>query len=163
MNNNIIKNILNITIFKDLLFIIKFRKADNEEEIKKLADSARLTAMFIFLSLICLIVILIAKYKFYYPIHIITVIIVASFVVIPAGILLLNKRKLDFEFQKYVFEKRKKQEEKQEEKEASVLRITLKEGEVVTGKFFTERKGWLRKVGTNTLYNENYIVKIEKL
>ena len=72
MNNNIIKNILNITIFKELLFIIKFRKADNEEEIKKLADSARLTAMFIFLSLICLIVILIAKYKFYYPIHIIS-------------------------------------------------------------------------------------------
>ena len=28
------KNILNITIFKELLFIIKFRKADNEEEIK---------------------------------------------------------------------------------------------------------------------------------
>lgn len=159
MNNNIIKNILNITIFKDLLFIIKFRKADNEEEIKKLADSASLTAMFIFLSLICLIVILIAKYKFYYPIHIITVIIVASFVIIPAGILLLNKRKLDFEFQKYEFEKRKKQEEEEE----PVLRITLKEGEVVTGKFFTERKGWLRKVGSNTLYNENYIVKIEKL
>lgn len=159
MNNNIIKNILNITIFKELLFIIKFRKADNEEEIKKLAYSARLTAMFIFLSLICLIVILIAKYKFYYPIHIITVIIVASFVVIPAGILLINKGKLDFEFQKHVFEKRKKQEEE----EASVLRITLKEGEVVTGKFFTERKGWLREVGSNTLYNENYIVKIEKL
>lgn len=160
MNNNIIKNILNITIFKELLFIIKFRKADNEEEIKKLADSARLTAMFIFLSLICLIVILIAKYKFYYPIHIITVIIVASFVIIPAGILLLNKRKLDFEFQKYVFEKRKKQEE---EEEPVLRRITLKEGEVVTGKFFTERKGWLREVGSNTLYNENYIVKIEKL
>lgn len=160
MNNNIIKNILNITIFKELLFIIKFRKADNEEDIKKLADSARLTAMFIFLSLICLIVILIAKYKFYYPIHIITVIIVASFVIIPAGILLLNKRKLDFEFQKYVFEKRKKQEE---EEEPVLRRITLKEGEVVTGKFFTERKGWLREVGSNTLYNENYIVKIEKL
>lgn len=159
MNNNIIKNILNITIFKELLFIIKFRKADNEEEIKKLAYSARLTAMFILFSLICLIAILIAKYKFYYPIDIAIVILVASFVVIPAGILLINKGKLDFEFQKHVFEKRKKQEEE----EASVLRITLKEGEVVTGKFFTERKGWLRKVGSNTLYNENYIVKIERL
>ena len=97
------KNILNITIIKELLFIIKFRKADNEEDIKKLAYSARLTAMFIFLSLICLIVILIAKYKFYYPIDIAIVILVASFVVIPAGILLINKEKLDFEFQRYVF------------------------------------------------------------
>ena len=30
------KNILNITIIEELLFIIKFRKADNEEDIKKI-------------------------------------------------------------------------------------------------------------------------------
>ena len=85
------KNILNITIIEELLFIIKFRKADNEEDIKKLVYSARLVAMFILFSLICLIAILIAKYKFYYPIDIAIVILVASFVVIPAGILFINR------------------------------------------------------------------------
>lgn len=153
------KNILNITIIKELLFIIKFRKADNEEDIKKLAYSARLVAMFILFSLICLIAILIAKYKFYYPIDIAIVILVASFVVIPAGILFINRIKIDFAIQKYEFEKR----QKQELEEAPVLRITLKEGEVVTGKFFIERGNWLRSVETNISYNENYIVKIERL
>lgn len=153
------KNILNITIIKELLFIIKFRKADNEEDIKKLAYSARLVAMFILFSLICLIVILIAKYKFYYPIDIAIVILVASFVVIPAGILFINRIKIDFAIQKYEFEKR----QKQEQEEAPILRITLKEGEVVTGKFFIERGNWLRSVETNISYNENYIVKIERL
>jgi len=153
------KNILNITIIKELLFIIKFRKADNEEDIKKLAYSARLVAMFILFSLICLIAILIAKYKFYYPIDIAIVILVASFVVIPAGILFINRIKIDFAIQKYEFEKR----QKQEQEEAPVLRITLKEGEVVTGKFFIERGNWLRSVETNISYNENYIVKIERL
>jgi hypothetical protein len=153
------KNILNITIIKELLFIIKFRKADNEEDIKKLAYSARLVAMFILFSLICLIAILIAKYKFYYPIDIAIVISVASFVVIPAGILFINRIKIDFAIQKYEFEKR----QKQEQEEAPVLRITLKEGEVVTGKFFIERGNWLRSVETNISYNENYIVKIERL
>ena len=136
------KNILNITIINELLFIIKFRKADNEEDIKKLAYSARLVAMFILFSLICLIVILIA-----------------SFVVIPAGILFINRIKIDFAIQKYEFEKR----QKQEQEEAPILRITLKEGEVVTGKFFIERGNWLRSVETNISYNENYIVKIERL
>lgn len=145
------KNILN--------FIIKFRKADNEEDIKKLAYSARLVAMFILFSLICLIAILIAKYKFYYPIDIAIVILVASFVVIPAGILFINRSRIDFVIQKYEFEKR----QKQEQEEAPVLRITLKEGEVVTGKFFIERGNWLRSVETNISYNENYIVKIERL
>ena len=153
------KNILNVTIIKELLFIIKFRKADNEEDIKKLAYSARLVAMFILFSLICLIAILIAKYKFYYPIDIAIVISVASFVVIPAGILFINRIKIDFAIQKYEFEKR----QKQEQEEAPVLRITLKEGEVVTGKFFIERGNWLRSVETNISYNENYIVKIERL
>jgi hypothetical protein len=153
------KNILNITIINELLFIIKFRKADNEEDIKKLAYSARLVAMFILFSLICLIAILIAKYKFYYPIDIAIVILVASFVVIPAGILFINRIKIDFAIQKYEFEKR----QKQEQEEAPVLRITLKEGEVVTGKFFIERGNWLRSVETNISYNENYIVKIERL
>ena len=153
------KNILNITIIKELLFIIKFRKADNEEDIKKLAYSARLVAMFILFSLICLIAILIAKYKFYYPIDIAIVISVASFVVIPAGILFINRSRIDFAIQKYLFEKR----QKQEQEEAPVLRITLKEGEVVTGKFFIERGNWLRSVETNISYNENYIVKIERL
>lgn len=153
------KNILNITIIEELLFIIKFRKADNEEDIKKLAYSARLVAMFILFSLICLIAILIAKYKFYYPIDIAIVILVASFVVIPAGILFINRIKIDFAIQKYEFEKR----QKQEQEEAPVLRITLKEGEVVTGKFFIERGNWLRSVETNISYNENYIVKIERL
>ena len=153
------KNILNITIINDLLFMIKFRKADNEEDIKKLAYSARLVAMFILFSLICLIAILIAKYKFYYPIDIAIVILVASFVVIPAGILFINRIKIDFAIQKYEFEKR----QKQEQEEAPVLRITLKEGEVVTGKFFIERGNWLRSVETNISYNENYIVKIERL
>lgn len=153
------KNILNITIIEELLFIIKFRKADNEEDIKKLAYSARLVAMFILFSLICLIAILIAKYKFYYPIDIAIVILVASFVVIPAGILFINRIKIDFAIQKYEFEKR----QKQELEEAPVLRITLKEGEVVTGKFFIERGNWLRSVETNISYNENYIVKIERL
>jgi hypothetical protein len=153
------KNILNITIIKELLFIIKFRKADNEEDIKKLAYSARLVAMFILFSLICLIVILIAKYKFYYPIDIAIVILVASFVVIPAGILFINRIKIDFAIQKYEFEKR----QKQEQEEVPILRITLKEGEVVTGKFFIERGNWLRSVETNISYNENYIVKIERL
>lgn len=153
------KNILNITIIEELLFIIKFRKADNEEDIKKLAYSARLVAMFILFSLICLIAILIAKYKFYYPIDIAIVISVASFVVIPAGILFINRIKIDFAIQKYEFEKR----QKQEQEEAPVLRITLKEGEVVTGKFFIERGNWLRSVETNISYNENYIVKIERL
>lgn len=153
------KNILNITIINELLFIIKFRKADNEEDIKKLAYSARLVAMFILFSLICLIAILIAKYKFYYPIDIAIVILVASFVVIPAGILFINRIKIDFAIQKYEFEKR----QKQKQEEAPVLRITLKEGEVVTGKFFIERGNWLRSVETNISYNENYIVKIERL
>jgi hypothetical protein len=153
------KNILNITIIEELLFIIKFRKADNEEDIKKLAYSARLVAMFILFSLICLIAILIAKYKFYYPIDIAIVILVASFVVIPAGILFINRIKIDFAIQKYEFEKR----QKQEQEEAPILRITLKEGEVVTGKFFIERGNWLRSVETNISYNENYIVKIERL
>lgn len=153
------KNILNITIIKELLFIIKFRKANNEEDIKKLAYSARLVAMFILFSLICLIAILIAKYKFYYPIDIAIVILVASFVVIPAGILFINRIKIDFAIQKYEFEKR----QKQEQEEAPILRITLKEGEVVTGKFFIERGNWLRSVETNISYNENYIVKIERL
>lgn len=153
------KNILNITIIEELLFIIKFRKADNEEDIKKLVYSARLVAMFILFSLICLIAILIAKYKFYYPIDIAIVILVASFVVIPAGILFINRIKIDFAIQKYEFEKR----QKQELEEAPVLRITLKEGEVVTGKFFIERGNWLRSVETNISYNENYIVKIERL
>ncbi|WP_314278324.1 hypothetical protein [Capnocytophaga sputigena] len=153
------KNILNITIIEELLFIIKFRKADNEEDIKKLAYSARLVAMFILFSLICLIAILIAKYKFYYPIDIAIVILVASFVVIPAGILFINRSRIDFVIQKYEFEKR----QKQEQEEAPVLRITLKEGEVVTGKFFIERGNWLRSVETNISYNENYIVKIERL
>lgn len=153
------ENILNITIIKELLFIIKFRKADNEEDIKKLAYSARLAAMFILFSLICLIAILIAKYKFYYPIHIVTVIIGAFFVIIPAGILFINRSKIDFAIQKYLFEKR----QKQEQEEAPVLRITLKDGEVITGKFFIERGNWLRSVETNISYNENYIVKIERL
>jgi hypothetical protein len=153
------KNILNITIIEELLFIIKFRKANNEEDIKKLAYSARLVAMFILFSLICLIAILIAKYKFYYPIDIAIVILVASFVVIPAGILFINRIKIDFAIQKYEFEKR----QKQEQEEAPILRITLKEGEVVTGKFFIERGNWLRSVETNISYNENYIVKIERL
>ncbi len=153
------KNILNITIIEELLFIIKFRKANNEEDIKKLAYSVRLVAMFILFSLICLIAILIAKYKFYYPIDIAIVILVASFVVIPAGILFINRIKIDFAIQKYEFEKR----QKQEQEEAPVLRITLKEGEVVTGKFFIERGNWLRSVETNISYNENYIVKIERL
>ena len=153
------KNILNITIIEELLFIIKFRKANNEEDIKKLAYSTRLVAMFILFSLICLIAILIAKYKFYYPIDIAIVILVASFVVIPAGILFINRIKIDFAIQKYEFEKR----QKQEQEEAPVLRITLKEGEVVTGKFFIERGNWLRSVETNISYNENYIVKIERL
>ena len=153
------KNILNITIIEELLFIIKFRKADNEEDIKKLVYSARLVAMFILFSLICLIAILIAKYKFYYPIDIAIVILVASFVVIPAGILFINRIKIDFAIQKYEFEKR----QKQELEEAPVLRITLKEGVVVTGKFFIERGNWLRSVETNISYNENYIVKIERL
>ena len=115
--------------------------------------------MFILFSLICLIVILIAKYKFYYPIDIAIVILVASFVVIPAGILFINRIKIDFAIQKYEFEKR----QKQEQEEAPILRITLKEGEVVTGKFFIERGNWLRSVETNISYNENYIVKIERL
>lgn len=153
------KNILNITIIEELLFIIKFRKVDNEEDIKKLAYSTRLVGMFILFSLICLIAILIAKYKFYYPIDIAIVILVASFVVIPAGILFINRIKIDFAIQKYEFEKR----QKQEQEEAPVLRITLKEGEVVTGKFFIERGNWLRSVETNISYNENYIVKIERL
>lgn len=153
------ENILNITIIKELLFIIKFRKADNEEDIKKLAYSARLATMFILFSLICLIAILIAKYKFYYPIHIVTVIIGAFFVIIPAGILFINRSKIDFAIQKYLFEKR----QKQEQEEAPVLRITLKDGEVITGKFFIERGNWLRSVETNISYNENYIVKIERL
>ncbi len=153
------KNILNITIIEELLFIIKFRKVDNEEDIKKLAYSVRLVAMFILFSLICLIAILIAKYKFYYPIDIAIVILVASFVVIPAGILFINRIKIDFAIQKYEFEKR----QKQEQEEAPILRITLKEGEVVTGKFFIERGNWLRSVETNISYNENYIVKIERL
>ena len=152
------KNILNITIIEELLFIIKFRKADNEEDIKKLAYSASLVAMFIIFSLICIIEILIAKYKFYYPIDIAIVILVASFVVIPAGILFINRSRIDFVIQKYEFEKR----QKQEQEEAPVLRITLKEGEVVTGKFFIERGNWLRSVETNISYNENYIVKIER-
>lgn len=153
------KNILNITIIKELLFIIKFRKADNEEDIKKFVYSASLTAIFILFSLICLIAILIAKYKFYYPIHIVTVIIGASFVVIPAGILFINRSKFDFAIQKYELEKR----QKQEPTEAPVLRITLKEGEVITGRFSIERGNWFRSVETNISYNENYIVKIEKL
>lgn len=153
------KNILNITIIEELLFIIKFRKADNEEDIKKLAYSARLVAMFILFSLICLIAILIAKYKFYYPIDIAIVILVAFFVVIPSGIIFINKNKIDFAIQKYEFEKR----QKQEQEEAPILRITLKNGEVITGKFFIERGNWLKSIETNISYNENYIVKIERL
>ena len=110
-------------------------------------------------TLICLIAILIAKYKFYYPIDIAIVILVASFVVIPAGILFINRSRIDFAIQKCLFEKR----QKQEQEEGPVLRITLKEEEVVTGKFFIERGNWLRSVETNISYNENYIVKIERL
>lgn len=149
----------NITIIKELLFIIKFRKADNEEDIKKLAYSARLVAVFILFSLICLIAILIAKYDFYYPIDNTIVILVAFFVVIPSGIIFINKNKIDSAIQKYEFEKRKKQEQE----EAPILRITLKNGEVITGKFFIERGNWLKSIETNISYNENYIVKIERL
>ena len=85
------KNILNITIIKELLFIINFREVNNEEDIKKLAYSARLVTMFILFSLICLIGILIAKEKFYYPINVTIVILVACFfVVIPIGILFIR-------------------------------------------------------------------------
>lgn len=149
----------NITIIKELLFIINFREVNNEEDIKKLAYSARLVAVFILFSLICLIAILIAKYEFYYPIDITIVILVAFFVVIPSGIIFINKNKIDFTIQKYKFEKR----QKQEQEEAPILRITLKNGEVITGKFFIERGNWLKSIETNISYNENYIVKIERL
>lgn len=52
----------NITIIKELLFIINFREVNNEEDIKKLAYSARLVTMFILFSLICLIGILNINY-----------------------------------------------------------------------------------------------------
>lgn len=48
-------------------------------------------------------------------------------------------------------------------KQKSEEELKLKEGEVVTGKFFIERGNWLRSVETNISYNENYIVKIERL
>lgn len=154
------KNILNITIIKELLFIINFREVNNEEDIKKLAYSARLVTMFILFSLICLIGILIAKEKFYYPINVTIVILVACFfVVIPIGILFINKNKIVFLIQKYEFEKR----QKQEQEEAPILRITLKNGEVITGKFSIETRNWLKSIETNILYNKNYIVKIERL
>lgn len=150
----------NITIIKELLFIINFREVNNEEDIKKLAYSARLVTMFILFSLICLIGILIAKEKFYYPINVTIVILVACFfVVIPTGILFINKNKIAFLIQKYEFEKR----QKQEQEEAPILRITLKDGEAITGKFFIEKGNWLKSIDTNISYNENYIVKIERL
>ena len=154
-----------LPIIKDIFAVIKFNECKNQEEIEAIKKAQiRLALTFL---IICLLFSTMGFFKIKWmnlnsPLFIpaIIAIIIAG---ISGGVLWSKKEKIREIIEIYNIGIRHEKYKKEIEKTSPILRLTMKDGSVLSGKFIESEKGWLQSLENNTLYNKSYILKIETL
>ena len=154
-----------LPIIEDILLVWNFKQCNSAQDIRTINKAqARLALTFLFVALI------IVGFEFFNvkwtninsPVFVPTIImiIIAG---VAGGVVWRKEKEIKELVSIYKIKENQKIKEVQEKNEAPMLKITLSNGEEITGKFIEEEKGWLRVVGGNQLYNKNLISKIEIL
>ena len=154
-----------LPIIEDILLVWNFRQCNSEQDIRTINKAqARLALTFLFITLIFV------GFEYFNvkwtdinsPVFVpaIIMIIIAG---VAGGVVWRKEKEIKELVSIYKMKENQKIKEVQEKNEAPMLKITMSNGEEITGKFIEEEKGWLRFVGSNQLYNKNFISKIEIL
>jgi hypothetical protein len=154
-----------LPIIEDILLVWNFKQCNSEQDIRTINKAqARLALTFLFVTLIFV------GFQFFNvkwtdinsPLFVpaIIMIIIAG---VAGGVVWRKEKEIKELVSIYKMKENQKIKEVKEKNEAPMLKITMSNGEEITGKFIEEEKGWLRFVGSNQLYNKNFISKIEIL